>query len=160
MLTEYYIDEYILLRHVISDDYDELVARWAAGAKLYWLSSHRVFQSFITNDVENSIRQFRTRSMVRMVEVEWVRPITKGLWLAQFITLDKYPDEIAPIVNIWRAYMRVGFTAINYANRRQRELNPFGFLVLNYSLAYVGTPDEPMSYLNTAKDARGQKYAY
>ena len=39
-------------------------------------------------------------------------------------------------------------------------MNPFGFLVLNYSLSYMGTPDEPESYLNTAKEARNQIYAY
>ncbi len=160
LIAEQYIEEYIMLRHVISNDYDELVTRWAPGSRLYWLSTRAVFQNFTTNDAQNNIMQFRMRSLVRMVEVEWIRPMTKGLWQAQFITMDYYPGETTPIVNIWRAYLRVAFTNINYANRRQRELNPFGFLVLNYSLSYVGTPDEPESYLNTAKDVRSQKYAY
>ena len=160
LIAEQYIEEYIMLRHVISNDYDELVKRWAPGSRLYWLSTRAVFQNFTTNDAQNNIMQFRMRSLVRMVEVEWIRPMTKGLWQAQFITMDYYPGEDVPIVNIWRAYLRVAFTTINYANRRQRELNPFGFLVLNYSLSYVGTPDEPESYLNTAKDIRAQRYAY
>ena len=160
LIAEQYIEEYIMLRHVISSDYDELVNRWTAGSKLYWLSTRQVFQNFATNDVQNNIRQFRLRSLVRMVEVEWIKPVSRGLWQAQFITMDYYPDETLPIINIWRAYLRVAFTTINYANRQQREMNPFGFLVLNYSLSYVGTPDEPESYLNTALDARSQKYAY
>ncbi len=160
LIAEQYIEEYIMLRHVISNDYDELVNRWAPGSRLYWLSTRAVFQNFTTNDAQNNIMQFRMRSLVRMVEVEWIKPMTKGLWQAQFVTMDYYPGETKPIVNIWRAYLRVAFTTINYANRRQRELNPFGFLVLNYSLSYVGTPDEPESYLNTAKDVRAQKYAY
>ena len=64
------------------------------------------------------------------------------------------------MIDIWRAYIRAVFTNINYANRQQRELNPFGFLVLNYSLSYVGTPNEPVSYMNTAKDVRSQKYSF
>ncbi len=160
LIAEQYIEEYIMLRHVISNDYDELVNRWAPGSRLYWLSTRAVFQNFTTNDAQNNIMQFRMRSLVRMVEVEWIRPMTKGLWQAQFITMDYYPGETTPIVNIWRAYLRVAFTTINYANRRQREHNPFGFLVLNYSLSYVGTPDEPESYLNTAKDVRAQRYTY
>ena len=160
LIAEQYIEEYIMLRHVISNDYDELVTRWAPGSRLYWLSTRAVFQNFTTNDAQNNIMQFRMRSLVRMVEVEWIHPMTKGLWQAQFITMDYYPGETVPIVNIWRAYLRVAFTTINYANRRQRELNPFGFLVLNYSLSYVGTPDEPESYLNTAKDIRARRYAY
>ena len=160
LLAEQYIEEYIMLRHVISNDYDELMMRWAPGSELYWLSARSVFQNFVTNDVQNNIRQFRMLALVRMVEVEWVKPMTQGLWQAQFITMDYYPGEKVPIVNIWRAYLRIVFTTINFNNKEQRTLNPFGFLVLNYSLAYVGTPDQPESYLATAKDVRNQNYTY
>lgn len=160
LIAELFIEEYISLRHVIGNDYDELVTRWAPGSQLYWLSARSVFQNFTTNDAQNNIMQFRMRSLVRLVEVEWVRPLTRGLWSAQFITMDYYPGETVPLINIWRAYLRVAFTTINYNNRRQRELNPFGFLVLNYSLSYVGTPDEPESYMNTAKDARNMRFSY
>ena len=158
LIAERYIEEYIMLRHVISDDYDELTSRWAPGSQLYWLSSRSVFANFSTNDARNNIEQFRMRGMMRLVEVEWIRPITNGLWQAQFITMDYYPGSETPVVNIWRAYLRFVFTDINFNNKELRMLNPFGFLVLNYSLAYVGTPDEPESYLNTAKDIRSQDY--
>lgn len=160
LITEQYIEEYIMLRHVISSDYDEMVARWSPGSRLYWLSSKKVFSSFAANDARYNIMQFRLRSLVRMVEIEWILPMTRGLWQAQFVTMDYFPGEKTPIVNIWRAYLRVVFTTIDYANREQREHNPFGFLVLNYSLSYIGTPDQPESYLNTAKDVRRQKYTY
>ncbi len=160
LIAEEYIKEYINLRHVISNDYDELMARWSPGAKLYWLSGRSVFSNFATNDVQNNITQFRMSGMVRLVDIEWVRPMTRGLWHAQFITMDYYPGESMPIINIWRAYLKIAFTTINFANKRQREMNPFGFMVLNYSLSYVGTPDEPESYLNTARDVRNQNYAY
>lgn len=160
LIAEQYIEEYINLRHVISNDYDELVARWAPGSELYWLSARSVFQNFITNDVQNNIMQFRMRAMMRLVEVEWVKPMTRGLWHAQFITMDFYGSDKIPVINIWRAYLRVVFTDINFNNKDQRTLNPFGFLVLNYSLSYVGTPDEPESYLSTAKDIREQNYTY
>lgn len=160
LIAELYIEEYIALRHVISNDYDELMTRWAPGSKLYWMSARRLFQSFASNDVENNVKKFRRSGLVRLVETEWVRPIAKGLWQAQFITLDFYPGQTTPMIDIWRAYIRAVFTNINYANRQQRELNPFGFLVLNYSLSYVGTPNEPVSYMNTAKDVRSQKYSF
>lgn len=160
LIAEQYIEEYILLRHVISNDYDELVNRWSPGSQLYWMSARPVFQSFTTNDAQNNIMQFRMRSLVRMVEVEWIKPMGRSLWQAQFITMDYYPGETTPIINIWRAYLRVVFTNINFNNKEQRVFNPFGFLVLNYSLSYVGTPDEPESYLNTAKDVRNQNYSY
>ena len=135
LIAERYIEEYIMLRHVISDDYDELTSRWAPGSQLYWLSSRSVFANFSTNDARNNIEQFRMRGMMRLVEVEWIRPITNGLWQAQFITMDYYPGSETPVVNIWRAYLRFVFTDINFNNKELRMLNPFGFLVLNYSLA-------------------------
>lgn len=160
LIAEQYIEEYILLRHVISNDYDEIMNRWSAGSELYWLSSRTVFQSFASNDVNNNIMQFRMRAMTRLVEVEWIKPLARGLWQAQFITMDYYAGQKEPVVGIWRAYLRVTFTNIDFNNKDQRVFNPFGFLVMNYSLSYVGTPDEPASYLQTAREVRSQKYAY
>lgn len=160
LIAEQYIEEYIMLRHVISNDYDELVTRWAPGSQFYWLSSSNVFKRFANLDAEQNIMKFRSQSLVRMVEIEWIKPIARGLWGAQFITLDYLPDSETPTINIWRAYLRTTFTTINYTNYRQRALNPYGFLILNYSLAYVGNPNEPESYLNTAKDVRNQVYPY
>ncbi|MBR6663333.1 MAG: hypothetical protein IKL33_00740 [Alphaproteobacteria bacterium] len=160
LLTEQYIEEYIMLRHVISNDIDEILSRWSRGSKLYWMSSEKVYTLFTKDDAMEDLAKFRSQSLTRLVEIEWIRPISVGLWSAQFVTMDYYPNQKAPTVNIWRAYLRVAFTNINYANYRQRALNPYGFLVLNYSLSYLGTPEEPESYLNTAKDIRGQKNIY
>lgn len=160
LLAELYIEEYIALRHVISNNYDELLKRWSPGSKMYWMSTQQVFQSFASNDVENNIRLFRRSGLVRLVEIEWVRAVAKGLWQAQFITMDFYPGKTTPTIDIWKAHIRTAFTKINYTNRKQRELNPFGFLVLNYSLSYVGTPDEPTSYLSAAKKIRSKKHSF
>ncbi len=160
LIAEQYIEEYIMLRHVIGNDYDELMYRWAPGSKLYWLSAKPVYQSFSATDAQTQIAQFRMSSLFRLVEVEWVRPLTRGLWQAQFITMDYYPGRTIPIVSIWRAYLRVVFTNPRFVDKTQRIFNPFGFMVTNYSLAYVGTPEEPVSYLNTAKEIRNQVYEY
>ena len=160
LLTESFIEEYIYLRHVISSDYDELMYRWGAGSKFYWMSSRTVYASFAANDIVNNVRDFRSTGLVRLVEVEWVKPISKGFWQSQFITMDFYPGEKIPIINIWRAYIRAGMTEIPYENKSIREQNPFGFTVTNYALAYVGTPGDPKSYLNTAKEVRQELYEY
>lgn len=160
LLAEKYIEEYIMLRHVIGNDYDELMYRWAPGSKLYWLSAKQVYQGFASTDMQTQISQFRMTSLFRLVEVEWIRPMTRGLWQAQFITMDYYPGREIPIVSIWRAYLRVAFTSPKFKDKSQRMFNPFGFMVLNYSLAYIGSPDEPVSYLNTAKEVRTKVYEY
>jgi type IV secretory pathway component VirB8 len=86
--------------------------------------------------------------------------MSRGFWVAQFITMDYYPNEQTPIINIWRAYIRTILAPINYENRSLREKNPFGFLVTNYSLSYIGTPEDPQSYLETAKEVRAESYEY
>ncbi len=160
LLTEAFVEEYINLRHVVTSDYDELMSRWGRGSRFFWTSSRKVYQSFATSDLNSNIRKFKTRGLVRLVEVEWVKPSSRGFWVSQFITMDYYPGETTPIINIWRAYLRVFMAPIPYENKSLREQNPFGFLVTNYSLAYVGTPDSPESYLNTAKDVRFERYSY
>lgn len=154
LLTESFIEEFILLRHVITADYDELMTRWGRGSRLFWMSSRRVYQDFASNDVQKNINQFKMRGLVRLAEVEWIQPISKGFWQAQFITMDYYPGEKIPIINVWRAYVRALFAPIPYENQSLREQNPFGFLVTNYSTSYVGTPDDPQSYMNEAKEIR------
>ena len=56
LLTESFIEEFILRRHVITADYDELMMRWGKGSRLFWMSSSRVYQSFAVNDIKNNIR--------------------------------------------------------------------------------------------------------
>lgn len=160
LLTEAFIEEFILLRNVITADYDELTRRWQPGSRLFWMSSQKVYQNFVANDIQRNINQFKIQGLVRLAEVEWIEPMSRGFWMAQFITMDYYPGEKTPIINIWRAYVRAILAPIPYENQSLREQNPFGFLVINYSTSYVGTPEDPESYLRTAKDVRFGQYVY
>ena len=160
LLIESLIEEYIYLRHVITDDYDEIMSRWGQGSRVYWMSSRTVYGSFMSNDVEVNILNAQLTGIIRFVEVEWIKPISQGFWMAQFITIDYYPKQEKPIINIWRAYVRAALTNIPYENKSFREQNPYGFLVRSYAISYVGTPDDPQSYLNTAKDIRNEIYEY
>ena len=65
LITEQHITEYILLRYLVSSDYDELVTRWGPGSTIYWYSSPAVFREFSENDVAYSIMQFRQKSLQR-----------------------------------------------------------------------------------------------
>lgn len=160
LLTESLVEEYIYMRHVITDDYDEMMSRWGRGSRVYWMSSPNIYTAFISNDVEKNIRNSQLTGIVRLVETEWIRPTSRGFWQAQFITIDYYPEQKEPIINIWRAYIRAALAPIPYENKSLREQNPFGFLVTNYALSYVGTPGDPQSYLNTAKEVRNELYEY
>ncbi len=117
LITEQHITEYIMLRYLISSDYDELVTRWGPGSTVYWYSSPAVFREFNENDVAFSIMQFRQNSLQRDVEIDWIKPAAMGLWQVQFRTLDFMPGYDKPTTNIWRATMRITYVRIPFAKR-------------------------------------------
>lgn len=160
LLSEAYIEEYIALRNVISNDYDEMMERWAPGSQLYWMSSRPIFQFFTETEVPFNINQFKANGLMRLVEMEWAKPLSKGFWMAQFITVDSYPNREKPSISLWRAYVRFSFVSVGDNYKEFKNANPFGFVVSSYSLSYLGTPDKPESYLDTARDIRAQNYAY
>lgn len=158
LIAEQHITNYIILRHTITSDFDEMMSRWAVGQTLYWYSDPSVFKDFSDNDVKYSLMQFREKSIRRKVQIEWVRPLTKGLWQAQFLTYDTFPEYDFPIVNIWRATMRIAYSKIPFRRKDDIIKNPFGFLVKNYSLAYSGNPEMPAHYLERAKEVTEAMY--
>ena len=50
--------------------------------------------------------------------------------------------------------MRIDYNDIDLEKRDGLVENPFGFKITKYSLSYVGTPEKPVSYLETAKKIR------
>lgn len=158
LVAEQLIYEYIKLRHTISSDFDEMQKRWAPYEKLYWLSSNYVYKSFEDNEAGTNIEQFRVKSLRRDVEIEWVKILAPGLWQAQFLTKDYLGNDPKVHISIWRAVLRVGYTKIPFRNREDLSKNPFGFLVENYSLGYIGTPETSSHYLEAAKEASGKDF--
>lgn len=152
LIVEQHIRDYIMLRYVITADYDEIRERWMQGSKIYWYSSPEVYRNFTENDVEYSIMQFRQKSLRRAVEIDWVKPLSRRVWQVQFTTTDYSPQFQKPLVNIWRATLRIAFVNMTFKKKDDAIINPFGFMVWNYSLAYHGTPETSGSYLETAKE--------
>ena len=153
LIAEQHINDYIMLRYLISSDYDELLSRWGEGSTIYWYSASNVYGDFAKNDAEYNIMQFREKGLRRDVEIDWTRPLAQGLWMVQFRTLDYLPENDKPIENTWRATLRIGFTNIPFRNKEDAIANPFGFLVTSFSLAYHGSPNKIQNYLQTVKRA-------
>lgn len=152
LLAEQHITDYIILRNTITNDYDELLSRWGKGEIVYWYSARSVFESFYKSDARHNLMQFREKGLQRFVKVEWVRPLTMGLWQAQYLTMDVLPGVEKIDTKIWRATMRIAFMRVQNQKKEDMIKNPFGFVVLNYSLSYVGTPETSAHYLERAKE--------
>lgn len=153
LVAEQYITEYIYLRYIITNDYDEIRSRWAKGSRFFWYSSSAVYENFAKNDAEYSIMLFRDRGLRRDVQIDWIRPLATSVWQVQFQTMDYLPTQTEPTIHIWRATMRIAFVNIPFKNRDDAIINPFGFMVNNFSLAYLGTPETSAHYLEISKQA-------
>ena len=151
LLAEQYIRDYITLRNTITNDYDELLARWGKGEIVFWTSARSVYEVFNASDVQHNMMLFKEKGLQRFVKIEWVRPLTLGLWQAQYLTMDIVPGVEKVDTKIWRVTMRIMFARIPFPSKEDRIKNPFGFLVLNHSLSYVGTPESSAHYLERAK---------
>ncbi len=149
LITEQYLREYLYLRYTMTSDAEEVIERWRTGSKLYWYSTPNVYNEFQTVEMSNNIRQFK-EGMQRYIEIEWIRPILRGLWQAQFATYDIMPSK-PPVVVYWRATMRVVYGNLTFSDKDDRILNPYGFLVASYSLAYHGAEGDTESYIDTAR---------
>lgn len=154
LITEQHIYNYIMLRHVIPEDFDELNEKWAPYSTLFWYSNRDVYETFSKNEAQYSMDQFKNLSLRRDVEIQWIKILSTGLWQAQFLTYDYIRNNPKPIINIWRAVVRIGYGQPPFRNRNDLAKNPFGFLVTNYSLGYMGTPETSAHYLETAKSLR------
>ena len=152
LLAEQHITDYIILRNTITNDYDELIARWGPGEIVYWFSARPVYEAFYRGDVTHNIVQFKEKGLQRFVKVEWVRPLTMGLWQAQYLTMDVLPGVEKVDTKIWRATMRIAFLRLPFKTKEDQIKNPFGFVVQNYSLSYVGTPETSAHYLERARE--------
>jgi len=150
LVTEEQIRNYLMYRYIITSRYDELVARWSAGSEIYWMSSPSVFKKFEETESKQGIMLQRMKGLQRDVKIDWVYQIARGVWYTQFRTIDYYPNQNQPDTTVWRATLRVSYAQINFPDKNYAMLNPFGFIVSNYSLAYHGKPDVSDHYINEA----------
>lgn len=151
LITEQYIKEYLQLRYTITDDFEELMQRWGSDSPLFWYSAPAVYSDFFATDVQPNIVQFRKLGLERYIEIEWIRPLSRGLWQAQFMTYDFTAKNRTPTITYWRATLRINYVKLNFPEKEDQVLNPYGFLVTSYSLAYHGAEGDAESYIDTAR---------
>ena len=134
LLMEEHIKQYILLRHTIVADIDEMQARWnEENSLLRWFSSTEAFGEFKAEKEVNMARM--TEGLTTEVNVRFIHRIDDGLWLAEFDTIEHMPEEEFPVIKRWRALFEAGFKPRGYPNREERLKNPLNFFVNRYSLS-------------------------
>ena len=133
LLTEEHIKQYILLRHTIVADIDEMQMRWnEENSLLKWFSDTMVFSTFLKEKEINLARM--AEGLTTEVNIRFIQRISNGIWLAEFETIEHTPEEEKPAVNRWRALIEAGFQRRPYPSRDERIKNPLDFMVRNYAL--------------------------
>lgn len=147
LIIENYIGNYIMLRYMISDNREEMNERWGPNSIIAFYSIPQVWNDFNENDKVYFTYLSESRGINRRVSIDWIRPLASGLWSVQFRTLDFFPRTSVPDVNIWRSTIRVAFRNIAWKNKEDAVLNPYGFTITSYSLAFFGKDDTLQSII-------------
>lgn len=156
LITESLIENYINLRHSVGAFPYELMGRWAVGSELYWLSTPQAYQSFAAKATPAEVNKIAEQAFTRTIEIEWLKRLTPQLWQVQFSTINTLNKNGAKTVIMWRAYLRIVYVDVDEDSLEELHYNPYGFKVQNYSLAYVGKPNEAESYLSIARATAGR----
>ena len=159
LLSEKYITDYIKMRHAIPISSADLFYRWDTNSLFYWYSGLRNYYQFVNNLDNDQLKLFIRLKMRRQVEIDWIKKLTGNLWAAQFRTMTSTKDMPEPDTIIWRAYLRISYLEFDRYEDIEKDdrdklnytSNPFGFKVINYSVAYAGKPEKADDYLTTAK---------
>ena len=158
LLTEKYIVEYIKLRHEIEEATSDLFDRWGEDSKFYWFSGNDNFAEFVSSVDESKIISLIRQDIRRIVNISSVEKINGSLWRVEFET--KTSNQFSPEIKTenWRAYLRIRFIIANPKKKDAEAewrnnnylINPFGFKVDEYNLAYTGSSDYSSTALEEA----------
>ncbi len=151
LITEEHIYKYITMRYTITGDFETTLQQWGTDSPLYWYSTPSIYDDFVNYDAKAGLAEFRRIGLERYVEIEWIRPLSRGLWQVQFKTYDITAENKVPVINYWRATLRIAYARLNFTNKEDAVYNPYGFLVTSYSLAYHGAEGDTESYIDTAR---------
>lgn len=149
LITEQYIRQYLYVRYTMGDDAADLIEQWRTGSPLFWYSSPAVYSEFQSGEMQANIAGYK-KGMRRAIIIQWIKALSPGLWQTQFATYETTPGA-QPSITYWRATIRVAYTSLQFPNKEDKILNPYGFVVMSYSLAYHGAEGDKESYIDAAR---------
>ncbi len=131
---ELYIRQYVILRHTILPDVDEMKERWGLRGHLRWFSQAAGWDSFTRS--KESLEKAMENGLTAEVSVRFIEQLTARFWIVEFDLFERYPEDDAPTVKRYRAFMEALFYGKMqpFRDREDRLKNPLNFVVLDYFL--------------------------
>lgn len=132
LMTEMLVRDYVLSRHEIVLDENEMKRRWGGSGMVAHRSDADEYRRFVA-EMAPKYEEIRQKRLVRTVTVHRVSRIAEGYWQVEFSTndYDSMGRKIAE--SIWVASMTTTYVP-REINWEDRYLNPLGFIVTAYSV--------------------------
>jgi type IV secretory pathway component VirB8 len=159
VLSEKYLRDYVEMRHGIPRSTADLFYRWDKTSLFYQYSSFSVYSYFINQLNDAQVKEFIRLRMRRKIDVTEVKKLSRDLWQIRFQTVTTTKYQQTPVIINWNAYARVAYQEFDHyedlekdeEDKRDYTLNPFGFKITNYSVAYAGTNEAAKDSFAVAK---------
>jgi len=136
-ITESLIRQYIITRHTIVLDIDQMLQRWGEQGPIRWMSTNGVFSEFV-NTTTMAFKRVREEGLTRDINILSVillktDPKDGDIWKAEIETSDMHPEVAQPVVTPWIVQLRVAYLP-KKGEWSTRLKNPMGFTVKQYSI--------------------------
>lgn len=135
ILAEQYVRDYIVMRHTITTDKAETIDRW--GTRVRLMSTETAYSRFL-EETRPIYEEMEKGNFTRTIKVNSVLKTQPGFYQVEFESFDRKQGQgladTEDTRNVWIAQLRIGYIPRN-VSYQQRNLNPFGFTVFEYSVA-------------------------
>jgi len=132
LMTEMLVRDYVLSRHEVVLDENEMRRRWGGHGIVAFRSSPEEYSRFVAETAPrfDALRQSR---LVRTVSVHRVSKIADGYWQVAFTTHDTADGAGKIGEENWVASLTIAYMA-REVHWEDRYMNPLGFIVTDYSV--------------------------
>ena len=135
ILTDSSVRDYIKMRNTIAADVNETISRW--GGPVHLMSSDTVYNVF-TQEMKPVYDDIRAGNFTRSIEIKSLLHTSPGYYQVEFTAYDHKQGtgltDTQDVKSTWIAQLRIDFEQKRIAYD-QRNLNPLGFTVIEYSVA-------------------------
>lgn len=132
LMTEMLVRDYVLSRHEILLDENEMRRRWGGHGLVAYRSAPEEYSRFVAETAPRfeALRQAR---LVRTVTIHRVSKIADGYWQVAFSTEDQVDAVRKGGEERWVASLTVAYVP-REVTWEDRYMNPLGFIVTEYSV--------------------------
>lgn len=135
ILAEQFVRDYVVMRHTITTDKAETIDRW--GSRVRLMSTETTYSKFL-EETKPIYDEMEKGNFTRTIKVNSVLRTQPGFYQVELESFDRKQGQgLADTEDTrtqWIVQMRVGYIPKN-VSYQQRNLNPFGFTVFEYSVA-------------------------